>query len=164
MIFVTVGTHSQGFDRLVRAADELARDLDEAVVIQRGRSTYVPQYAEHVSFIGGGEMDALMSEARVIISHAAAGTILQVLRQGKPLIITPRSKLFREHFDNHQEQLAIALQLSNKAVVLFDPNSQTLHEALLQCRPPADTGDHSHQELLHALTQQLHCWGGGENR
>ncbi len=36
MIFVTVGTHHQGFDRLVQAADELAAELDEQVVIQRG--------------------------------------------------------------------------------------------------------------------------------
>ena len=38
MIFVTVGTHEQQFDRLVRAVDELRADgnVDELVFVQTG--------------------------------------------------------------------------------------------------------------------------------
>ena len=44
MIFVTVGTHEQQFDRLVKKVDELkGRNLiREQVVIQTGFSTYEP--------------------------------------------------------------------------------------------------------------------------
>ena len=42
MIFVTVGTHEQPFNRLVKKIDELKRDgvITEEVIIQTGFSTY----------------------------------------------------------------------------------------------------------------------------
>ena len=41
MIFVTVGTHEQPFNRLVKAVDELKKDgvIVEKVIIQTGYST-----------------------------------------------------------------------------------------------------------------------------
>ena len=46
MIFVTVGTHEQPFDRLVKAIDELKRDqlITDDIFIQTGYSTYSPKY------------------------------------------------------------------------------------------------------------------------
>ncbi|KAI0331130.1 glycosyl transferase [Cubamyces sp. BRFM 1775] len=44
-------------------------------------------------------------QANLIISHAGSGTIIDVLRLGKPLIVVPNPTLL----DNHQEELADAL-------------------------------------------------------
>ena len=46
MIFVTVGTHEQPFDRLIQYMDDMKREelLDEEIVIQTGYSTYEPKY------------------------------------------------------------------------------------------------------------------------
>ncbi len=46
MIFVTVGTHEQPFNRLVKKIDDLKRDgvITEEVLIQTGFSTYEPKY------------------------------------------------------------------------------------------------------------------------
>ena len=46
MIFVTVGTHEQPFNRLVKAIDELKENgiVTEDVVIQTGFSTYEPRF------------------------------------------------------------------------------------------------------------------------
>jgi UDP-N-acetylglucosamine transferase subunit ALG13 len=41
MILVTVGMHDQGFDRLVRAADELAAQIEEQVFIQYGETQII---------------------------------------------------------------------------------------------------------------------------
>lgn len=48
MIFVTVGTHEQPFNRLVKAVDELKRDgiITEDVIMQTGFSTYEPKYCQ----------------------------------------------------------------------------------------------------------------------
>ena len=48
MIFVTVGTHEQPFNRLIKAVDELKRDgvITEDVVMQTGFSTYEPKYCK----------------------------------------------------------------------------------------------------------------------
>ena len=42
MIFVTVGTHDQGFKRLVKKMDEIAGQIDEEVVMQIGSTDYKP--------------------------------------------------------------------------------------------------------------------------
>ena len=46
MIFVTLGTHEQPFNRLVKAIDELKENgiVTEDVVIQTGFSTYEPRF------------------------------------------------------------------------------------------------------------------------
>lgn len=43
MIFVTVGTHEQPFNRLIQKVDELKRDgvIKDDVIIQTGFSTYL---------------------------------------------------------------------------------------------------------------------------
>lgn len=45
MIFVTVGTHEQPFNRLIECIDNLKKDgvIQEDVIIQTGYSTYEPQ-------------------------------------------------------------------------------------------------------------------------
>lgn len=48
MIFVTVGTHEQPFNRLVQTIDELKRDgvITDNVIMQTGFSTYEPKYCQ----------------------------------------------------------------------------------------------------------------------
>ena len=48
MIFVTVGTHEQPFNRLIQAVDDLKRDgiITEEVIMQTGFSTYKPKYCK----------------------------------------------------------------------------------------------------------------------
>ena len=46
MIFVTVGTHEQQFNRLVEYMDKWAKEHAEKVIIQTGYSTYEPKHAE----------------------------------------------------------------------------------------------------------------------
>ena len=58
MIFVTVGTHEQQFNRLVKKIDELKREnvIQEEVFIQIGFSDYEPKYCEWKKLIPYEEM------------------------------------------------------------------------------------------------------------
>jgi UDP-N-acetylglucosamine transferase subunit ALG13 len=47
MIFVTVGTHYQGFDRLIRKMDEIAGKIEEDVIMQIGSTQYKPINAKY---------------------------------------------------------------------------------------------------------------------
>jgi UDP-N-acetylglucosamine transferase subunit ALG13 len=158
MILVTVGTHPQGFERLVRAADELAHDLDERMVIQFGSSKHVPQHAEHFAFTSGEEMEGLMREARVVVAHAAAGTVLLALRECKPLVVVPRLRALHEIFDDHQRQLAKALQESGRALTVNEPDARTLREAIRLSDHLTGQPTISKQPLIQAVTQQIQYW------
>ena len=58
MIFVTVGTHEQPFNRLVKAIDELKENgiVTEDVVIQTGFSTYEPRFCRWTKLFPYQEM------------------------------------------------------------------------------------------------------------
>lgn len=157
MILVTVGMHFQGFDRLVRAADELAKGLNEKVLIQYGNSSSIPQYADGFAWTTGDEMEYLMREARVIVAHAAVGSIIPALKNGKPLVITPRMKLYNEVIDDHQQQLSKMLGMSGKAVSVENLSSESLRTAIDNAgkNPPLVDGP---TQLVQALKDLLAGW------
>lgn len=70
MIFVTVGTHEQQFNRLVKYMDKWAMQHDEEVIIQTGYSTYEPKHCKWQKIFPYQEMSKKVAEARIIITHA----------------------------------------------------------------------------------------------
>lgn len=48
MIFVSVGTHEQPFDRLIKYIDNMKKEniVEDEIIIQTGFSTYIPQYCK----------------------------------------------------------------------------------------------------------------------
>ena len=157
MIFVTVGTHNQGFDRLVQAADELATIADEKVIIQYGSSTYEPQFADYFQWTSGPKMKQLTCEARVVITHAAAGAIILAMQHGKPLVVVPRSRHFNEHGDDHQQELANALAAQGRAVIVQEPSVAALRQAIEQVKQQQNI-ENGAKQLISALQKQLIIW------
>jgi UDP-N-acetylglucosamine transferase subunit ALG13 len=158
MILVTVGTHDVGFNRLVKAMDELAATLNEQVVIQRGSSTYEPKYAEYFQLTTSQHMEQLTEQARVVVAHAAAGSIMVTLLRNKPLVVIPRLLRFGESIDDHQLQLAKALDAQSRAVTVYEPSADTLRIAIdnaMQQRVQQHDGP---TQLVHALRKQLTDW------
>jgi UDP-N-acetylglucosamine transferase subunit ALG13 len=158
MILVTVGTHNQGFDRLVRAADEMAALSNEDVIIQYGSAVYEPQYAaRRFRFTTSQEMEDLTARARVIVMHAAAGSLILSLRLKKPLVVVPRLRKHNEVIDNHQIQLATALDEKGRAVSVMDPSGEILLQAIRQAVSlDAKSVDNGH--LLSSLQKQMSDW------
>ena len=107
-IFVTVGTHSQGFDRLIKEVDELLikEKIKDKVFAQIGNTKYIPKKIIFKKFLNEKEYLKNFKKADLIISHAGAGSIINALKLNKKLILVPRLKKFNEHTDNHQIELA----------------------------------------------------------
>ena len=121
MIFVTVGTHYQGFERLVKKMDEIAGKIDDEVIMQIGYTKYEPKNAEWFRFLEReGDILELYKKADVIVAHAGAGTLLTALSFGKPVVVVPRLKKFGEHVDDQQLELAEALESMGEAIAVYD--------------------------------------------
>lgn len=113
MIFVTVGTHEQPFNRLIKKVDELVADgtITEPVVMQTGFSTYVPKHCEWHKMLSYDEMKRYIDEARIVITHGGPASFIEVLQAGKIPVVVPRLAEFGEHVNDHQEEFA---QVVNK--------------------------------------------------
>ncbi len=104
MIFVTVGTHEQQFNRLLREIDKLKEDeiIKEEVFIQTGYSTYEPKYCEWKSMVPYKEMQQLISQASIVITHGGPSSFVAPLQVGKIPVVVPRKADYEEHVNNHQ--------------------------------------------------------------
>ena len=123
MIFVTVGTHEQPFDRLVRCVDELKRDgrIKEDVFIQTGYSLYEPKYCNWSSMVSYSDMEKLVNDAHIVVAHAGPSSFLAPLRIGKIPIVVPRMKKYGEHVNDLQVKFArVVAERQNNIILVED--------------------------------------------
>lgn len=120
MIFVTVGTHEQQFDRLIKEVDRLKKEnlIQDEVFIQTGYSNYVPKYCEWEKIISYEKMNQMIEESDIIITHGGPATFMGVIAKGKVPIVVPRQKKFGEHVNDHQmEFVEKILNIYNLTVI-----------------------------------------------
>lgn len=119
MIFVTVGTHEQPFNRLIQKVDELKKEgvITEDVIIQTGFSTYEPKYCQWSKLIPYQQMIKNVADARIVITHGGPASFIMPLQIGKTPIVVPRQHQFNEHVNDHQVEFArnVAKRMGCKA-------------------------------------------------
>jgi UDP-N-acetylglucosamine transferase subunit ALG13 len=75
-----------------------------------------------------------MKMSELVISHAGFGTIMLCKEYGVPILIVPRRKKYGEHMDDHQMEIARALEVrkDNNIYVVYEENQLEgrLREAL----------------------------------
>lgn len=123
MIFVTVGTHEQQFNRLIQKVDELKRDgiIKEDVFIQTGFSTYEPQYCQWKKLLSYDEMNEMYEKADIIITHGGPASFMKALELKKIPIVVPRQAQFDEHVNDHQvEFVKLVEERFNNIIGVYD--------------------------------------------
>jgi UDP-N-acetylglucosamine transferase subunit ALG13 len=119
LIFATLGTHGHPFRRFLDALAELGDD----VVVQYGHNPR-PDWARRAeAFLPFDEVVALMEAADAVVTHAGVGSILSAHQAGHRPVVIPRLKRFSEHVDDHQAELARALEADGQVVVMWEPGS-----------------------------------------
>ena len=108
MIFVTVGTHEQPFNRLIKAVDELKKEgsITEDVIMQTGFSTYEPKYCKWSKLIPYQQMIKNVEDARIVITHGGPASFIMPLQIGKTPIVVPRQYKFGDPVNDHQVEFA----------------------------------------------------------
>lgn len=123
MIFITVGTHEQSFERLIKEVDRLKEEnkIKEDIIIQKGYTEYEPKNCQSYSLIGYEEMQKYFKEARIIITHGGPASFIVPLTMGKIPIVVPRQKEFNEHVNNHQlEFVKQVTERDNNIIPIYD--------------------------------------------
>lgn len=109
MILFTVGTHEQPFDRLVSAAQRVAKQLDERIVVQAGPSQVMTPDCERHDHVSPAQLAEWMRQARVVVLHGGPSTLREVLDAGALPVVVPRDPARGEHVDAHQLHYASSL-------------------------------------------------------
>ena len=121
-VFVSVGTHPQQFDRLLRHIDFLVSGgkLKGRVFAQIGHGSYAPKKYESRGFLTLDEFEAAISKCKIFITHAGEGNIGQAKNLGKKMVVVPRRKEFGEHTNDHQLELAEVVEGKKLGLVAWN--------------------------------------------
>lgn len=156
VIFVTVGTHEQPFDRLILAVEEAvqAGRIREPVCYQLGHCRMTPKHGSGEPFYPFQKMMALFEEARVVVTHGG-DSIMLILSLGKIPVVFPRDPAHGEHVDDHQMRFARVMAKRGLVLSCFDNQdlAQILEEYdermdVLQRPAPGSRQFHASREFI----------------
>lgn len=120
MIFITVGTHEQPFDRLLKYIDRLVDDkiIQEEIICQSGYSTYSPTHFKTTKFLNRHQMQNALERARIVITHGGPSSFMSALALNKTPIVVPRLKQYNEHVNNHQLDFCSKVERTQHSIIL----------------------------------------------
>lgn len=123
-IFITVGTTP--FDELIKFCDENI-DISKFEVLAQVSSSaiYKPKNIESIDFTNN--VQELYNNTDIIISHAGAGSVYNLLELNKKIIFVPNFTMK----DNHQKDICRFIKDNNYATVIDIRDNINLNELLL---------------------------------
>lgn len=151
MIFLTIGSWHRGFDRLIKAVDELKGQgvITEEVYAQIGDGKYKPINLESRRYYSPAEFVKVISRARIVIAHAGMGAIIEATRQGKPIIVVPRKANLGEVNNDHQFDTAEVLERERKVVAAYE--TEDLPAKLKEAEAFVPTPDKGSTGIIDAI-------------
>lgn len=132
LVLVVVGTDYHPFDRLVGWVDdwlaEAGRDPVRCV-LQYG-SSRAPSAPGARPYLRHAELQQLMHDADIVITHGGPATIMECRRTGHLPIVVPRDSRLGEHVDEHQRRFTHRLAV--EGMVVLCESKEELQTALRQ--------------------------------
>jgi UDP-N-acetylglucosamine transferase subunit ALG13 len=120
LIFVTIGTALQGFDRLVNEVDRISAsgNIPKEFFVQYGHSKPTIS-AKGASFLEREEVSRLICEAELVITHGGA-TLGVCMALGKKPIVVPRYARKGEAISDHQVALCRELEKTCRVNAVYN--------------------------------------------
>jgi UDP-N-acetylglucosamine transferase subunit ALG13 len=122
-IFSTIGS-TYPLDRLTKELDTLGTNKKYKIFAQIGESLYMPKHIDYAKFLSYKEMQDKIKWADLIISHAGAGSIIDLLISRKKFILFPRLKKYNEAIDDHQTEICKVFE--EKYEISYTENEKNL--------------------------------------
>ena len=154
-IFVTIGTSSPGFDRLLKEVDRLMEEgiIKEKLIAQIGHTQYTPKNYEWFKFLAESAYEDLFRKSRLIITHDGAGTIAKAMKYKKSLIIVPRLQRYGEvAYDNKFE---LAKELEKRFGIPVVEEMSDLEKALEKSKIVKNRLLSSNEKMIGIIQEEL---------
>ncbi len=161
MIFVAVGNPHNPSMRTLEAVEKMAAEGffgEEPVVIQSGHNPdFRPKVCRAVPFMDMEEFGRHISEARIVICHAGAGSLSHVIGTGKTPVVVPRRLKYGEHIDDHQMELLEAFASKKLLVPAYEVEDlpAAIKEAESRPRLQVELGKQGRQAIAEAIDSLL---------
>ena len=111
MILVLLGTQHNSFERLLNEIEKCIEKniIKDKVIVQAGFTKFESKKMEIFSMKSIEEINKLIKDADLIITHGGVGSITTALKNEKKVIAVPRLKKYGEHVNDHQLQIVETL-------------------------------------------------------
>lgn len=107
MVFITLGTQGNQFQRCLKMVEELIDELHpkQEFVAQLGNTKYKSDKIKCLDFVPEAEFKELIGKADIVITHAGSGALFSAIKQGKKAIAVARLHKYKEMANDHQTEL-----------------------------------------------------------
>lgn len=122
MIFITTGSRSFQFDRLLKAVDRAVEsgEIQDEIFAQVGASTYEAKHFQSAAFLNHEEFNRKMQNCDIVLTHGGTGVIVNAVKMGKRVVAVPRLAQYHEVVDDHQIQLVEAFEKLGMVTGCYD--------------------------------------------
>lgn len=129
-----LGTQDKPFFRLLDTIDkEIEKGkIHEKVIVQAGYTKYQSSHMKIFDFIPHEELEDLINQSSLIITHGGVGSILSSIKKRKKVIAAPRLVEYKEHTNNHQIQ--IVQKFAEEGYILALNNFSDLEKVLEEAK------------------------------
>jgi len=121
-IVVLLGTQNKPFHRLLEAIENSEFVLQHEVIIQSGYTSFNSTNFTSFDFCTQEEINHLINDADLLITHAGVGSITNALKREKKVIVAPRLSKYKEMKNDHQLQIMEAFAKKGYVLPLIDFN------------------------------------------
>ena len=160
MIFITVGTHEQPFDRLLKCVDQMIDDgqIKEEVICQKGFTDYEPHNYKSEKLIPYDQMQENIEKARIVITHGGPASFIAPLAVGKIPVVVPRKKEFNEHVNNHQLEFSKEVAKRMKNIIVAETDEEIV-DAIVnydkKVKELSNTNNSNNKEFNEKLIKEI---------
>jgi len=131
-IFVTLGTRTEPFVRLINSVEQLAFDglITKKVIVQAGSTDYKSEILEIFNFCNSDQIDEYIQNAEFVITQESAGIGTKCLKYKKRFIVMPREYAFGELPSKADQQEDLQDELEKQGYVKVVRNLAELRFAI----------------------------------
>ena len=140
MIFITVGSRSFQFDRLIESVDIAVgqNKIDDEIFAQIGTSNYKPKNFSYTDFLDKADFNSYIEKCDIVITHGGTGVIINSVKKRKKVIAVPRLAKYNEVVDDHQVQLVREFDKIGMVTACYD--CENISEAIQIAKSKENVG------------------------